>query len=380
MSPETTVSGTVAPGFEPVLDAFTELFAAGRETGAAFAAHVDGERVVDLWGGVADDRTGAAWTGDTVCVMFSGTKGVVALALLMLVDRGLLDLDAKVTQYWPEFGAAGKEHITVSMLAAHAGGLPGVELPDAIVDLGDQEHIASLLAAQASMVPAGRPSYHAMTYGWLCAELVRRTDGRSIGRFVADEIATPMGLDLRIGMSSSDPLASRVAHLRASPDYQLSAFLVPDPDPRLSNVYGLVRTSMSGYDDPAILAIELPAANGVASARAMASLYGRLSQHGGGLVSPEALQHGLKEASAGDDPLSGRQLRFGATGFELNPNPSALGPPPDAFGHTGAGGSSHGAWRSLHTGFSYSTCLLRPENADGRARILLRSLHGVVDG
>ena len=373
--PMTHVQGAVAPGYEAVRDVFEASFARGHDTGAAFAAEVDGERVADLWGGVADQQTGAPWNGHTVVVMFSGTKGVVSTALLLLVDRGVLNLDAPVTRYWPEFGVAGKHEITVAMLASHAGGLPGVEEPITDRDLEHPEQIAALLAAQEPMVELGRPCYHAYTFGWLCGELVRRVDGRTVGRFVADEIAGPLGLDIRIGMPAGDPLYAHVAHVTSSPDYQLSAFQVRDPDPRLAKVYGLLTAPVDDYATPSVLSLEIPAANGVSSARAMASLYGRLARDGGGLVSAPTMQLARQPASQGDDPLSGRLLRFGPTGFELNPNPSSLGPPDDAFGHTGAGGSSHGAWPSHGVGFSYLTNFGRPENADGRARALLKALH-----
>lgn len=374
-----TLHGTVAPGFERVADTFAENFTRRRDTGSAFAAVVDGETVVDLWGGVADERTGREWTGDTVSVLHSGTKGLVATALLLLVQRGLLDLERPVATYWPEFAVQGKADIIVALLAAHAAGLPGLEGdPLTIDELGRPATIAVRLAAQAPMVPVGVPCYHALTFGWLCGELVRRIDGRTVGRFVADEIATPLALDVRIGLAPDDPLAAKVSYLQRADDYQLTAFLIPDPDPRLALVYGAARDVITRMDDPAVLALEIPAANGVASARSMATLYGALTT--GKLVTAEVMRLGRALASVGDDPLSGRPLRFGPTGFELAHTPSALGPPDDAFGHTGAGGSSHGAWPELRLGFSYSTNMLRPENADGRARALLDAVHDVARG
>ena len=369
-------SGEVASGFERVAEVFSENFRDRRDSGSAFAAMIDGELVVDLWGGVADDRYATLWTGDTLSVLHSGTKGIVATALLMLVERGLLDLNEPVARYWPEFACAGKESVTVATLGAHAAGLPGIEGDVALDDLAHPAGLAARLAAQAPMIELGHPSYHAFTFGWLCDELVRRVDGRTVGRFVADEIATPLGLDIRIGLDPADPLAVRVSYLRRSDDYQLSAFLGPNPDPCLAKVYGAAQGAITSMDDPVVLALEIPAANGVASARAMASLYGALVS--GRIVSQSTLAIGTALASAGDDPLTGRPLRFGPTGYELAHTPSALGPPDDAFGHTGAGGSSHGAWPSLRTGFSFSTNMLRPENADGRARALLDALHAAV--
>ncbi len=369
-----TSDGTVAVGFERVRNVFAENFCDRRDTGSAFAVFVDGEVVVDLWGGVADERTGAPWNGDTVSVLHSGTKGLVAAALLLLVDRGQLDLQGPVAAYWPEFGAAGKAGITVATLAAHTAGLPGLEGEKlSLDDLRQPVLIAARLAAQSPMVPVGDPCYHALTFGWLCDELIRRIDGRSVGRFFADEIAGPHDLDIQLGVDPSDPIAARVSHLQRAGDYQLTAFLVPDPDPRLALVYGLVRDASLRMDDPLVLALEIPAANAVASARAMAKFYALLATNA--FLRAETMIMGRSLQSAGDDPLTGRPLRFGPTGFELAHTPSALGPADDAFGHTGAGGSSHGAWPGLRLGFSYSTNMLRPENNDGRARALLHALH-----
>lgn len=380
LRPGGVAEGYVEPGFERLIDVFDANFTERKDGGSAFAAVVDGQLVVDLWGGVADRRTDRPWTGDTVSVMHSGTKGVVAIALLKLVEHGRLDLSAPVTTYWPEFGANGKDGVTVAMLAAHAGGVPGVESPITLADLQDPSRVAAMLAAQSPMVPIGGPSYHALTFGWLCDELIRRIDGRTTGQFVADEITGPRNLDIRIGMRADDLLADRISYLERAPDYQLSALLDPDPDPRLGFVYGLVSTVIPRMDDPVVLALEIPAANGVSSARAMASLYGTLAQDGGGLLTPETLRIGTTTESLGDDPLSGRLLRFGPTGFELNPNPSCLGRPDDAFGHTGAGGSAHGAWPSLRVGFSFSTNTLRPEPNDGRSWALVNALHDVLTG
>ncbi|HEX5260794.1 MAG TPA: serine hydrolase domain-containing protein [Gaiellales bacterium] len=371
------VRGTVAAGFEAVREAFAANLGVRGDGGCALAAVRDGRTVVDLWGGSADGA-GRDWEAGTAAVVFSGSKGVVATLLLMLVDRGLLDPQARVGEVWPEFATAGKEEVTLGMLFAHAGGVPGVAEPLTVDDLADPPRIARALAAQAPLVDPGTPSYHAITYGWLAAEVVRRLDGRSTGRLLADELAEPLGLDLAIGVGPDHPLASRRATLRPAPDYRLSAYLDDDPDPRLALVYGNPPLQIASWNDPPLVAIEAPAVNAVATARALAGLYGRLVARDDPLVSPGSLRLAGSEASAGDDPLSGRRLRFGPTGYELAGTPSELGPPTDALGHTGTGGTSHGAWPSLRTGFSYVTADLRPENADGRAGALLAALHEAV--
>jgi CubicO group peptidase (beta-lactamase class C family) len=367
-------SGTIAPGFDGVRAAFERILAEGGETGGAFAAMVGGELVADLWGGVADPATGRPWGERTPAVIFSGTKGVVATALLMLVERGELDLGSRVADVWPEFAAAGKAAITVAQLLSHSGGLAGISGPYAI----DQPRaIARALAAQAPIVPLGRPCYHAFTYGWLAAELITRIDGRDAGAFVRDEIAVPLGdLDLRLGLSPADELAGERAVLRAAPGFQLSAFAADEPDPRLELVYGSTRATPAIWNDPGVLALGVPAAGGVATARAMATLYGRLVT--GELLTAGTLALGSRAAAAGDDPLTGRPLRFGPTGYELEGTPSELGGEPDAFGHTGAGGSSHGGWPSQRTGFSFVTAELRSESADDRAGRLLAALRAAL--
>ena len=367
------MSGLVEPAFSAVADVFADCVPA-EESGGAFAVYVDGVPVVDIVSGLTGDGH-RRWQPDTTCVIASGTKGVVATAMLLLLERGSLSLDETVATSWPEFAAAGKESIRVGDVVAHTTGLAGIVEPITVEQLADPASIEAVLAAQAPIVPVGRPSYHALTYGWLCGALVRRVDGRTIGRFVADEIAGPLGLDLSIG--SPPERIARAAALLPSADYRLSAFLGDEPpDPRLAYVYGSP-PSVGRISDPGLLAHEIPGANCLASAAAMARLYGCLAVGGTldgvALLDPATIELGRTERAHGKDPLTGRELRFGV-GFKLNPNPSALGPADDAFGHTGAGGSSHGAWPSRRVGYSFVTSHLRPETNDGRARRLLETL------
>jgi CubicO group peptidase (beta-lactamase class C family) len=374
----TAVHGSVAPGFEGVRAAFA---AAVRDDGpgAALAAVVDGVAVLDLWAGRAGD---APWAADTTCVVFSGTKGVVAAAALVLVERGVLDLEAPVGSVWPEFAVAGKEAVTIGDVLAHTAGLPGVTAPLTPDDLAAPERIFDLLAAQAPIVALGAPCYHALTYGWLVDAIVRHTDGRHVAQVVADELCAPLRLDFRIGTRGAD--LGRVAPSVRAADFELSAFAGnAEPDPRLQAVYGNppLSPAQGGWNDPAVLGAEIPAGNGVGTARAIARLYGCLARGGEldgvRILAPETVALGARERSHGDDPLSGRPLRFGA-GFELQGTPSRLGPPADAFGHTGSGGSSHGAWPALKTGFSFVISELRTESADPRAPAILEALHAAV--
>ena len=369
---DTAVGGTVAPGYEPLRDAFAEVLAEqSGETGAAFAAVVDTRIVADLWGG-AVNGAGAPWQPDTVCVIFSGTKGIVATALLMLVDQGRLRLSDLVCDHWPDFAAGGKADITVAQMCAHAAGLPYVTEALSEPEEIDAVTVAAALARQGPVLPVGVPSYHAITWGWLCDGLIAHVTGHGAAAFVHGQLAEGHGLDMRIGLDTDPAAAGRVARLHTAPGYQVSALADPDHDPRLDLVYG----TRYGVDSDTWLGPPVPAANGIVTAPAMAEMYGGLVC--GTIVGLDTLERGITTAAEGDDPLTGRPLRFGATGYELWGTPSRLGPSPDAFGHTGSGGSSHGAWPRHRAGFSFVTSELRAEAGDGRAERLLATLHDIL--
>jgi CubicO group peptidase (beta-lactamase class C family) len=374
------VSGFVAPGFEIVKEAFAANFTRRGEVGAAFAAQLDGELVVDLWGGVADQSSQAPWEKDTIGVIFSGTKGIVATAMLMLIDRGALSLDEPVATYWPEFAAAGKEQVTVGDVVSHQAGLPYLE---AEIDWEAQlqpQALAQLLADQRPAWPGERRvSYHALTYGWLCGEIVRRVSGMSVGRFVSEQIAAPLGADIWIGLPSEHE--SRVAKLcmhescEALRDF---AYLGPG---------GRRYTNPHLFDEPLpwnearVHAAEIPGANGITNARSMAAMYGCLACGGSSgqakLLRPQTVELGMRERSRGRDALAPETLAFGV-GFELQTELSRLGPAVVAFGHSGAGGSVHGAWPTHRVGFSYTMNQMREEYDDERARPLLAALYAAV--
>jgi CubicO group peptidase (beta-lactamase class C family) len=381
MTATSHVHGTVDARFGGVADAFAAAVPADGP-GGAFAAFIDDVPVVDVWAGSADDD-GTPWRDSTAAVVFSGTKGVVATAVLTLLARGLLDLAWPVARVWPEFAVAGKGQVRVGDVLAHTAGLPGLADPVTVADLADPERIERALARQAPIVPVGQVTYHALTFGWLVDALARRVDGRPIADVVAQDLADPLDLELWIGVP--DDVLPRVARLRRADGYTVSALAGPEPpDPRLALVYGNPPLTSLNWSSPALLQAQIPGANAVATARAMARLYGCLVTGGAGhhpavvgLLPREVVELGRRELSCGIDPLSGRPLRFGV-GFELAGTPSALGPAPDAFGHTGSGGSSHGGWPGLRTGFSFVTSELRLESQDPRARSLLAALHNTL--
>jgi CubicO group peptidase (beta-lactamase class C family) len=194
-------NGWVKPGFEGVQDAFAANLAEGRDIGAAFSAYHRGQKVVDLWGGIADRETQRPWAEDTLTLVFSTTKGATAICAHRLAQDGRLDLDAPVTKYWPEFGAAGKEKIRVSHLLSHQAGLAWIEGETSEDDAMRWDVVVAMLEELAPhWEPGTAHGYHATTYGWLVGEVVRRVSGKSLGTFFHDDVATPLALDFWIGL------------------------------------------------------------------------------------------------------------------------------------------------------------------------------------
>ena len=337
----TAIHGHVAQGFEGVGDAFAANFErddAYREVGASLAVHRGEELVVDLWAGSRDAAGEIAWTADTLANVWSTTKGVTAIAVATLVDRGLIDYAAPVARYWPEFGQAGKDRITVSQLLSHQAGLPGFVDPTPLEDFYDWETVTARLAAQAPMwEPGTRNSYHAMTYGFLAGELIRRVTGLSPGQFVARELSGPLGADVFIGLPESEE--GRVAPLLAprkeapfdpatmAPE-AIAAVTNPAMEPTLPN-------------DRAWRAAEVPAGNGQASARGLARLFGAVANGGtlGGvrLMSPKTVEALATVQTDRVDLLLGVAPHW-AHGVTLN-RLGIYGPRPSVFGHSGWGGS-----------------------------------------
>jgi CubicO group peptidase (beta-lactamase class C family) len=383
-----TINGFVAPGFERVAEEFATNFRERGEVGAAFAASLRGVPVVDLWGGVADRRTERAWSRDTLQLIFSGTKGLVAASMLVLVDRGLLDPGAPVCAYWPEFAAEGKDTITVAEAMSHRARLPSLTQPTRVHDLLDDERMAAVLAQQRpSDDPRAAAAYHALTFGWICGELVRRVTGRSVGRFFAEELAGPLGLDAWIGLPQD--LEHRVSHITYGSNWEPAAAgyepSVVQSDPLLATVLDNPAVFPDGnlyWNDPAFHAAEIPAINAIATARALARLYDCLAAGGtiGNVTILEAatVATARRELVRFRDPFFGEPMAYGF-GFQLQTELHRFGEPADAFGHGGAGGSMHGAWPGLGVGFSYIMNELRHEPVvEPRSVRLLAALHQAV--
>jgi CubicO group peptidase (beta-lactamase class C family) len=350
------VEGRLAPGFESIAD----LFSATVDGGGAFAAFCDGEPVVDIW-------SGDGWREDSLALVFSGTKGLVAVCMLMLVERDLLDLDAPMSRYWPEFAAAGKERALVRYAVSHTVGVPGLRHGFRVDDALDGQKMSAAVAAEAPFWrPGARLAYHAFTFGWICDGLVRRVDGRSVARFFAEEVAGPLGLELWIGLPASED--SRVVALEPDDGYGVSV-VGDEPSPALEALYGDFLREFR-WNEPALHRAEIPAANAIGTARSIAKLYGSLER----VLSPETIRLGRSELSRDSCAVTGRPYAF-AVGFELQTELAAFGPPAAAFGHTGSGGSTHGAWPDERVGFSFVPRRLRAEAEDDRRGLLLLALH-----
>ncbi|HEY2448264.1 MAG TPA: serine hydrolase domain-containing protein, partial [Mycobacterium sp.] len=283
------IGGDVDEGYGRVADAFRANFASGREVGAAIAVYRDGVKVVDLWGGYRDGITKAPWQHDTMVNMFSTTKGVAALAVALAVSRGLFGYDDKVADHWPEFAQAGKADVTVRQLLGHQAGLCVLKPAPTVRDVADPARLSSMLAAQKPAWPPGtRHGYHGITLGWYESEFIRRTDpaGRTLGRFFADEIAGPRGLDLHIGLPDSVERervallynwsrAESLLHLNVMPAALVTASF--NPVGLLARSAALPRGVVpwgGDYNRDDVRAIEIPSANGIGTANAVARLYG----------------------------------------------------------------------------------------------------------
>ncbi|WP_189295337.1 serine hydrolase domain-containing protein [Streptomyces cinerochromogenes] len=379
------VNGTVAEGFEPVGEAFAANFAQLGERGAAVAVYRDGHRVVDLWAGTKDVDGTAPWEPGTAQVVRSATKGVAAAALLLLHQRGELDLDAPVGTYWPEYKAAGKEHTRVRDLLAHRAGVPVLDRPLTPAEAADPDRGAAAVAAQAPVWQPGTDhGYHAQTYSWLTGELLRRVTGRPAGDWIADEIARPAGADLWLGLPASEH--ARVGRVGPVDAPETAGGLKTRPKRAVAEAYAdpasLTRrafaaiTPLPDENDPAYRAAALPASNGIATADGLARFYASLiGEVDGGtrLFTPETMELARGERSAGPDRVLVVGTRFGL-GYMLHGAASPL-LSPASFGHPGRGGALGFADPEAGIAFGYVTNGFRGSvTADPRAQALVRAV------
>ncbi|MCC6225366.1 MAG: beta-lactamase family protein [Microthrixaceae bacterium] len=363
----TDVNGFVAPGFEGVREVFAANFERHGDIGAGVAVFHGGECVVDLTGGVTEPDGTETYSPHHLQLMYSSTKGATALCAHLLVDRGLLDLDAPVASYWPEFAAKGKDRVPVSWLLSHRAGLPDVDREMSYEEALAWDPVVDALAASAPMwEPGTKHGYHAVTFGWLVGELVRRVSGRSLGTFFAEEVAGPLGLDLWIGLPDDH-------HHRVVPIIPMSlppGIELPEGSPgmiellrMLMGADSLIARALSApggafggediWNDPVLWRAELGAANGIGNARSLAKMYAAMvgPVEGVRLLSDETLARAAEPQVSGPDAVLSFDLPF-TLGFMRDSPFSKMGSP-TAFGHYGAGGSAGFADPARDLSFAY---------------------------
>ena len=424
LSNPVTVAGFVDRQFKPVRDAFLENFERRGEVGAAVCVYADGRPVVDLWAGEASP--GRPWQEDTISVVFSVTKGVTAICALQLADYGLLDLDAPVADYWPEFGAAGKDTVTIRQLLSHQAGLPAFARAVRVPELADWERVVAVLAAQTpEWAPGTRHGYHALTWGWLVGEVIRRVSGLTPGAYLRQCIAPALELDMWIGLPASeehrcatlipaeqsddnDPgtanfvhamqamsavgqgrLGSAVRHAvnnaRRTPargviDRALAWRMNRQELNVTQRAFGTVISHPDDMNLPQLHQLEIPAGNGICAVRSLARLYAGLVGNGVDgrrIVSSELVEEAARPVVTGMDEVLLTPTSFGL-GFMVPGSFHFSGWGHRTFGHSGAGGSI--AMGDIDNGvsFAYSLNRLTGEPHNERAEVLIDALYDCV--
>jgi CubicO group peptidase (beta-lactamase class C family) len=391
------IGGSVAPGFEDVREEFRRNFADRRELGAAVAAYVDGEKVVDLWGGYRDARRQERWEEDTLVLVYSTSKGMSAIAVALAHSRGLLDYDATVASYWPEFAQHGKDAITVRQLLSHQAGLSGLDVLLDARKLADLDAVADALARQKpAWKPGTRQGYHALTIGWYESELIRRVDPqrRSLGRFFAEEVAAPLGLEFYIGLPQDvgpERLASikgtsipaMLGHVRTMPPGMMASFLRPGSHTARAFMNPRMR-GPADLDLPKYRAVEIPAGGGIGQVRSIARAYSDLAAGGPEIgLSAET----FAELTAPPRLPSGSQRDLVlwvpaaySLGFIRPTGKFRFGRGQSSLGHPGAGGSFGFADPVGRVGFAYAPNRLGQHLWDDpREKALRDALYRCID-
>ena len=365
------IDGYVAPGFEPVREEFRRNFLERGELGAAVAAYVRGEKVVDLWGGYRDASRQDRWEEDTLVLVYSTSKGMAAIAVALANTRGLLDYDERVATYWPEFAQNGKESITVRQLLAHQAGLSGLDVPLDARKLANLDLVGDALARQRpAWKPGTRQGYHALTIGWYESQIIRRVDpaGRSLGPFFAEEVAAPLGLEFYFGLPPDVPpsrvasikgasIPSMLLHARTMPAAMMASFARRGS--HTARAFGNPRLrGPADLDKPAFRAVEIPAGGGIGQVRSIARAYSDVGSGGREVGLSEST---FAELVAPPRPPSGnpRDLVLWvpaaySLGFVRPTHDFLFGRSERSFGHPGAGGSFGFADPDEEVGFAYA--------------------------
>ena len=340
-------------------EAFARNFEEHGELGAGVAVYLHGEPAVELWGGFADEARTRPWEQDTIVNVYSTTKGMTAICAHRLIEEGKLDIDKAVAEYWPEFAAAGKEAIPVRYLLSHQAGLAALRVPISMEEAYDWTTVTDALAAQETWwEPGTAHGYHAITFGWLVGEVVRRITGMSLGTYFRATFAEPLGLDCHIGTGPElDVRIADVIAARPVPGQPGLADLIA-ADPELLTARAFTNPEVLGdvVNTRGWRAAEIPAGNAHTRAPAVARIYGALAQGGEidgvHVLNPETIDAAIVEQVQGPDQVLQLETRYGL-GFWLTGDLFPLGPNPRAFGHPGLGGSLGYADLDAGIGFSY---------------------------
>ena len=368
------IAGHCDPRFASVQKVFTERLEAGKEVGAAIAFSLNGESVVDLWGGFyAGKSSEREWERDTLVNTYSTTKGMTAICAHRLVEQGRLDLDAPVAEYWPEFAAAGKSEIPVRWLLSHQSGLPAIRKTLPSEALFDWTTLCDALAEQEPWwTPGTKHGYHPMTYGFLVGEVIRRVSGRTVGTMFREDVAEPLEADFHIGLDASqdnrvsDLIGSIAGPPRTEPGKPAARIKGPmgdflrdmvDPSTMVGAAFNNPKMAADTVNSRAWRGAEIPAANGHGTARSLARIYGALAcggeVDGVRILEPETIERARTEQVSGPDATLGQlPMRYGL-GYMLRSDFMPLSPNPKAFGHPGAGGSIGMADPDVGVGFGY---------------------------
>ena len=367
--------------FEALRDAFAALFDEPQERGMALCVQVGGETVVDLWAGVADKEGQQAWHSDTILNLFSCTKTFTAVTALQLVGEGKLELDAPVARYWPEFGAAGKDKITLRHLLSHQAGLPALREMLPAEALYDWHAMTTALAAEQPWWLLGEGhGYAPITYGWLVGEVLRRVEGRGPGESIVARTAKPLGLDFHVGLADAE--FDRVAIIsRGKGNFgdaaaqRLLKTMMSEPAAMSTRAFTNPPSIMTSTNKPEWRRMQQPAANGHGNARSLAGFYSGLLD--GQLLESELLAELTREHAVGEDKTLLTRTRFGLGCMLDQPEVAnaTYGMGPRAFGHPGAGGSIGFADPERDVAFGFVTNNLGPfVLMDPRAQKLARLL------
>jgi CubicO group peptidase (beta-lactamase class C family) len=387
------IQGFVEAGYGAVMDAFVANFRERHDLGAGCAVYVNGRPAVDIWGGIADARTARPWDHDTAAVIFSCSKGLMAICAYLLAQQGRLDLDAPIAGYWPQFAAADKTSVTVRQAMSHRAGLPALDVDLSRADVLDWDPVVHAIEAQRPLHPPGAGHiYHTLTYGWLLGQVIRIVSGRSPGRFFRESVGNR--LDLRTWIGLPDEVRRSVAWMEPPlPDEDSDAAReaaklsredsIMARSASMGGAFGFpVEDGVVSFNATDIQAAEIPAANGISTAESLARLYAACVSgvDGAPLLSPKSLEDLLRVQSAGPQ-LSGLPddgTRWG-TGFQLASPPSQPMLGPTSFGHAGAGGQLGFGDVDGHVGFAYLSNQMGGYG-DARARELTMAVRAAIGG